>query len=296
MPALEDLARKLASSDPEERREAAVDLGRLGREALPLLFKAIGDPDWRVRKTAVEALVALGGEAVISGLIRCLSSHENAGMRNSSIEALVQLGAGAVEAVLAALNTPDADVRKFLVDTLGDIRDQRAAPALIASLDDEDENISVSAAEALGKIGDPSAVEPLIATLARTDRGWLDYAAAEALGEIGDDRALGPLLASLGRNSLREPVLESLGKIGGSSAVDALIEALSDKGWLNMPEGEGKPGTKKIWVRQKAIEALAKIGDARAVAPITEALNDKQEAVQKAAQKALQKLGTKTAG
>ncbi len=224
----EILSKKLSSSDPEERREAAVDLGRAGRGAIPLLLRAIGDGDWRVRKTAVEALTAFGGAEVIAGLIASLAAHDNAGKRNSAIEALVQIGVPAVDAMLKALDTTDADVRKFLVDTLGEIRDARAVPALIQALQDTDQNICVAAAEALGKIGDRRAVEPLIAGLKRTDRGWLDYASAEALGEIGDERALGPLLAALGRSSLREPVLEALGKIGNTKTLEPLVAGLAD--------------------------------------------------------------------
>lgn len=228
MSILEILNKKLGSSDPEERREAAVDLGRAGKGAVPLLLQAIGDGDWRVRKTAVEALTVFGGAEVVSGLIASLAASDNAGKRNSAIEALVQIGAAAVDAMLRALDTPDTDVRKFLVDTLGEIRDARAVPALIRALQDADQNICVAAAESLGKIGDRGAVEPLIACLKRTARGWLDYAAAEALGEIGDERALGPLLAALGRSSLREPVLEALGKIGNTKTLEPLLAGLSD--------------------------------------------------------------------
>ncbi len=225
---LEFLGRKLQSSDAEERREAAIDLGRAGKESAPLLLRALGDPDWRVRKTAVEALVVFGGPAVIDGLIQLLSSHDNAGARNSAIEALVHLGAASVGPLLGHIADPDADVRKFIVDVLGDIRDPRAAPPLIERLNDPDENISVAAAEALGKIRDRRAVPALTACLARYDQGWLDYAAAEALGEIGDESALGPLIAALGRSSLREPVLESLGKIGNVSTLAPLIAGLAD--------------------------------------------------------------------
>jgi HEAT repeat protein len=228
MPNIDLLGRKLQSSDAEERREAAVDLGRAGADAVPLLFRALSDVDWRVRKTAVEALVAIGGARVIEGLVQQLSSHDNAGARNSSIEALIHIGAEAVDALLAVLDTPDADVRKFIVDTLGDIRDPRAVPALINRLEDHDENIRVAVAEALGKIKDPRAVDALLNCLMRNDQGWLDYAAAEALGEIGDQRALGPLLAALGRSNLREPVLESLGKIGSGNTLAPLIAGLAD--------------------------------------------------------------------
>ncbi len=228
MPDIETLGRKLESSDAEERREAAVDLTRAGTSAVPLLLRAIGDADWRVRKTAVEGLVQLGGAEIIDELLQALNAPDNAGVRNSAIEALVQIGAPSVEPLLNLIEADDPDVRKFVVDILGDIKDTRAVPALIARLEDEDENVCVAAAEALGKVRDRRAVDALLACLARADKGWLDYAAAEALGSIGDERALGPLLASVNRRSLREPVLESLGKIGNASALGPLIAGLDD--------------------------------------------------------------------
>jgi HEAT repeat protein len=228
MATLEHLKRKLESSDTEERREAAVDLGRSGRAAVPLLLRALGDRDWRVRKTAVEALVAFGGAEVTAGLVQRLSAEDNAGARNSAIEALVQLGSASVGPLLPLLTTRDPDVRKFAIDILGDIRDISAVPDLIEALRDSDENVRVAAAEALGKLRDRRAVDPLIACLSTYDQSWLDYAAAEALGEIGDERALGPLLAALGRSSLREPVLEALGKIGNLNTLNPLIHGLAD--------------------------------------------------------------------
>jgi HEAT repeat protein len=225
---IEVLGKKLESGDAEERREAVVDLCRAGSDAVPLLFRAMGDADWRVRKTAVEGLVSIGSTEIIDGLLQALNTADNAGVRNSAIEALVQIGDPSVDPLLNRIETRDPDVRKFVVDILGDIKDTRAVPALIARLDDEDENVCVASAEALGKIRDPRAVDALLACLIRTDKGWLDYAAAEALGAIGDERALGPLLAALGRSSLREPVLESLGKIGNASALGPLIDSLED--------------------------------------------------------------------
>lgn len=225
---LEELGRRLESSDAEERREAAVDLGRRGAEAVPLLFRSLRDREWRVRKTAVDALVAIGGARVVEGLLDALNAPDNAGARNSAIEALVRIGGPAVDALIPLVETPDPDVRKFVVDILGDIRDARAVPDLIGRLKDSDENVRVAAAEALGKIRDPRAVDALLACLAGSGQGWLDNAAAVALGEIGDVRALGPLLAALGRNNLREPILEALGKIGNADTLGPLVAGLGD--------------------------------------------------------------------
>src|SRR5512142_3040343 len=113
MSALDHLKRKLESADAEERREAAIDLGRIGPQSVTLLLHALGDRDWRVRKTAVEALVTFGGPEVVSGLVHCLSAEDNAGTRNSAIEAIVQIGPAAVDEILPLLKTADADVRKF---------------------------------------------------------------------------------------------------------------------------------------------------------------------------------------
>lgn len=225
---LETLGNLIESRDEEERREAAIGLGQLGKEAVPLLLRALSDRNWRVRKTVVEALVSIANERVIHGLIQALNAHDNAGARNSAMEALVRIGAPVVDALLPASHAPDPDVRKFIIDILGDIQDRRATPALISRLEDPDENVRVAAAEALGKIRDPRAVDALLICLNRSGQGWLDYAAAEALGEIGDARALGPLLAALGRSSLREPVIESLGKIGNSDTLLPLLTGLAD--------------------------------------------------------------------
>jgi HEAT repeat protein len=76
--------------------------------------------------------------------------------------------------------------------------------------------------------------------------------------------------------------------------VAPLVEALKDKGWLELASGDGKTGkakaSTKVWVRQRAVEALARLGDPRAVGPIAEMLSDKHESIRVAAQEALEKL------
>jgi HEAT repeat protein len=109
-----------------------------------------------------------------------------------------------------------------------------------------------------------------------------------------------PLIEALKDESarVRYGAIESLDKIGDRRAVGPLIEALKDKGWLELPAVANKTGkgsaSKKVWVRQRAIEALARFGDAGAVAPITDMLNDKHEAIRKSAQEALDKLNARS--
>ena len=84
----------------------------------------------------------------VNGLIKALRYRKDKGVRQAAAEALVKIGAPAVE-------------------------------PLIAALKDESFSVRQAAAEALGKIGAP-AVEPLIAAL-KDQNSWARAAAAQAL-------------------------------------------------------------------------------------------------------------------
>jgi HEAT repeat protein len=122
----------------------------------------------------IEKLKAKGD---IRGLIK---AGKNNKQREKVVEALGQIGAPAVEPLIAALT-----------------RKNRWG------------GVAAGAAQALGEIGDPRAVEPLIGTLVGDKRcfavgpamsgfdTWLSVIAATALGKIGDPRAVEPLVATL---------------------------------------------------------------------------------------------------
>ncbi len=122
----------------------------------------------------IEKLKAKGD---IRGLIKAGGNNKQ---REKAVEALVQIGAPAVEPLIAALTRKNRWGR-----------------------------VAAGAAQALGEIGDPRAVEPLIGTLVGDKRYfvleagtvvpdmWLSVIAATALGKIGDPRAVEPLVATL---------------------------------------------------------------------------------------------------
>ena len=216
------------SEDPESRRQAVVRIGEEGGpESVPALLKAIYDFDWRVRKAAVDALSEAGGEDVFEGLYRALFSEDNAGARNSAAEALVRLGAPAAKALSARVKEPDPDVRKFIVDIIGEIGDHSGIQALVTALSDEDQNVRASAVEYLGRMKAAPALEPLVGML-RTEDQWLAFMAAAALGDLGDKRAVAPLLEASGDRYLKEAALDALVRLNDESAWPAFEEALSD--------------------------------------------------------------------
>lgn len=160
-------------------------------------------------------------------------------MRQAAVQALVSMGAPAVEPLIAALKDKDDDVRQAVAEVLQKIGwcpqanetgalywiakqewdkcVQIGAPAvgpLIAALEDANWRVRKGAAEALGQIGDPRAVKRLTAAL-KDEHSGVRQAAAEALGGIGDARAVEPLVTALKDKyyPVRKAAAEALGKL-----------------------------------------------------------------------------------
>lgn len=220
----------LQSTDEETRRRAVLDLATVSLDdARELLFVAMGDGSWRVRKEAVSLLLGMcPDKGTIEGIIGLLASVDNAGLRNSAVEVLEGLAGRAVPALLAHLKDDDRDVRKFVVDILGTIGDRSSIPALIDALDDPDPNVSAAAAENLGKIGDLRAVAPLLAALGKNDV-WFSYSILGALARIGEPVPVSVLTPHASDGILKRPVIECLGAVGDAEAVPLLVEGLGDR-------------------------------------------------------------------
>jgi HEAT repeat protein len=104
-------------------------------------------------------------------------------------------------------------------------------------------------------------------------------AAIHRLGNLRDPRALGAV-AEIARSEkdhgLRVMAVRALGKIGGSPAIEPLIDAVDDP----FPR-----------VRIQAIQGLAKIGDRSAVPALSEQVRSSDDRLQREAARALSKIG-----
>ena len=226
----EILTEQLLSPDEEVRRRAVVGLaGFPWNEVKESLVTAMGDGSWRVRKEAVDAFLAgVVDEERMETLVAMLASQDNAGLRNSAVEALERLGSLAVPVLSLHMNDDDHDVRKFVVDVLGNIGDAAAVPFLIKGLDDRDPNVSAAAAENLGKIGDPEAIPHLVKALAKNDL-WLRFTVLEALGKIGKPMPIDVVVPLLGETLLKKAVFDCIGAIGGADSTHFLLQGFNEK-------------------------------------------------------------------
>ncbi len=176
----------LDSSIEEIRHKATKKLPEVfDKVPVDILFKALGDESWRVRKAAVEVAAEYSfDDQLLKLLLQGLSSQDNAGLRSSASEVLVKAGKKAMGAVVQLLEHADRDIRKFAADILGDMGLTESVPFLTRSLSDEDENVRGAVAEALGAIGDPSCVPDLLASL--NDDGLLvKLSSLDSLNKLG---------------------------------------------------------------------------------------------------------------
>lgn len=226
---MQEMKRLHGDEDTEVRRKAVLDLRGVPSEtAVPLLLKAMEDSSWRVRKTASELLEeGYPLEHYVEGLVRLLFLDDNAGARNSSIETLVKLGKKVTSFLMVAFETPNRDVRKFIIDIIGEVKDRNALPLLLKALKDDDDNVRASAVEHLGEMGDPSVVDALIGILKSGDL-WTAFPAADALGRIGDKTAIPALIGALSVKALREPVLKGLGHLSAPETLEHIVPFLAD--------------------------------------------------------------------
>lgn len=246
--AMPDSHQRAVDHDEEIRYRAVQEQRHLPlQQSKTILFSALGDESWRVRKQAVEVvLAARPDQNDIYQLIDLLRDEENAGLRNATAELLVRCGARVVPILLGYLDDPDHDLRKLVVDALGALGGTEALSGLTHALSDHDSNVAAAAAEGLGVAGNSESVPVLLLHLERNQESFFRFNVLAALGRIGVAGPLPAIVKQLARQDLlQRAVFECLGKIG--SDIDA-IKLLLEGVLSHLPS-----------VRQAAVCSLAQV-------------------------------------
>ncbi len=182
------------------------------KDEVEIQIDLLKEKDWFRRKDAAITLGEMGDERAIAPLLTALRDSEW-NVREAAQDALAQIGPPAVESLIKALR--EYQIRTFVIQVLGKIKDERvldplmvqlrneefkdvatkalvelglpAVERLMAVLNDKDKNVRKHAVIALGEIGVSEAIEPLID--ATRDEDWMvRLQAIAALDLIGDDR------------------------------------------------------------------------------------------------------------
>jgi HEAT repeat protein len=270
--AVEPLITTLEDEDEDVGEAAAKALVKVGAPAIEPLTIALKNEAWDVRQAAAEALERLGWQPDSSeiGIAYWIARKQ--------LDKCAEIGAPAVEPLIATLEDEAWHVRQAAAEALGKIGDVQAVESLITALKDENYRVRAQAALSLGQIGDTRAVRPLAALL-RDDEDWLLERTAEALGYIGPEaeKAVPDLIQALEYGKKRSYIIRALAKIGDPRATESFIDiALKSK-----DSSEYKA----------AIEALGDFGDARAVKDLILLLEDEETLKNLYARSALVKIG-----
>ena len=164
-----------------------------------------------------------------------------------------------VEALIAAIDDTDIQVRKTVVKVLGDIGAKQAMPRLVQSLSDED-YLWEEPLKAIAKIQDPSSYEILLNQYNKST-DFNRHVAIEALGLFGDARAMNVFESALTSENVyeRKQAARALGRIDVPDAVSPLLKALKDteKGVRE----DAVYGLSSYWAEEPAVDALIMILD-----------------------------------
>jgi HEAT repeat protein len=205
----------LSSPEEEERRLAMETLkGDLSESDLDWLTRPLSDESWRVRKESIEGLSQVPPTPqFVASLVPLMDPERELTLRNSVVEILERLGHEAAILLVEHLNIDQTDVRKFLVDILGNIAHPETIPSLLRLLNDPEDNIKAAAAEALAAIGDPSVCEGLLSAMEGAD-DWVIYSILGSLAKLKCRKALPVFFKYLENQLLSKPSLDGIGAMG----------------------------------------------------------------------------------
>jgi hypothetical protein len=208
------LAEALAAEErsrPRERLSAIViAFGPVGRREAERLKNS---PNAAVRRTAIYLLREFGGSDALPELTELLNDNEQQ-VQREAVRAILNIGTDSAFQVLEqALTSGSPQSREAIMQSLGAVRDERAAPLFSYILKHVDHRgqlntIYVRAIEALGALKDPIAIPALKEALYRGEwwaprrTAMLRRAAAIALSRIGTTEAL-DVLADAARSGSR---------------------------------------------------------------------------------------------
>jgi cyclophilin family peptidyl-prolyl cis-trans isomerase/HEAT repeat protein len=258
---LEPLLRWTTAPDPEVRWRAAYALTRRpDPRATPALRALASDADARVRAVAVRGLTApladssgVGAAAVLPLLARALDDPDYA-VRVNAARALGSYHDPAAAAALrAAVASGRPHLRVAAMESLGRIGRPAASTAgllrEIASREAEQVFLRQTALEALARV-DSAAAAPVAAGLAADPRWRLRASAARALAA-----AAGPLDPTLSRL-----VADADGRVS-AAALDAALGAAGDSVRLLRATLLERLSAPDVFVRATALGGLAKLAD-----------------------------------
>ncbi len=221
--------KQLKSGDPAERCSAVESLfnENLTDELVEDICTMLEDMDKGVRNTVDLMLSVNPSPQIPEHLVKYVSSS-NISTRNLAGEILLKIGISSVETMLEYIYLGNDDDKKFIVDILGLIGEPKAAPEILELLQiNKNNNVIMACIEALGNLKYDAALDQMILIYDRNE--LFKPTIIEALGKIGNSKALDFIISKYNdEDSLTQfSMIESLGFVGDQKSFYFLISELN---------------------------------------------------------------------
>jgi len=242
--------------------------------------KLIGQlADATKRERAAQDLIRMGADAVPALIAALQTRDENLLQLYQQILARIP---SATPALTKLLREAHPIIRGRVAEVFGISKDHAVIPTLLDALQSEYYTVRSRAALALGKIGDAKAKQPLLNAL-KDREDEVRSGACLGLGLFRDPSMFDDITNVLlddPKIGVRQAAARALGDTQHPAALPYLMEALHDSFWWYERE----------YAAGDLLSAIEKMGTA-AVDPLIEALGDKEGTVRKFAAILLGKLG-----
>jgi HEAT repeat protein len=283
-----ELVKNLQSDNALERDYAAHDLGWHGSRAIGPLILALDDESPDVQKSAIQSLGLIGGDRAFHVLESIVIKNDGK-LRSRAAHALGSTGdPRAFDLLLKMLQDTDeySDTRLASASSLGMLGDPRALEPLVEALNDESTGARSGATNGLRSLRDKRAVEPLMQLLGKETHESICATAIYALQDFGDERAL-PILEHIRDADEREDIF--YGKLSDLAAV--AVAEIRIRSLPTIDDVIRAFEQADIFGRKAAIHVLCDNYGQQTVDFLISTLVDQDEATQKEAIWALEKIG-----
>ena len=227
----------LRFGDENEIIDAIYELSYIDETwAYDLIFEVVEKNKKGINSFVESIFLEKPNEYIATRLISLLGS-DKIELRNFASKVLITIGAQFLNVLLDGLAYPEYDVRKFVVDIIGEIgvKDKRIKEKLIEMLDDDNEHVNVkfSILEVLAKLGDETVLPYIKKYIDSPDLG---YIALYALGKISKNESKNILLKQLESDDIlkKYAAIEVLGSMHDKDVRKILYNLLDKEGgYLN---------------------------------------------------------------
>ncbi len=210
---------------------------QLFEDELNSICDLITDSDKGVRNSVAYLLSKNATENTCRKIVSFLSLPDIY-MKNFVGEILLKIGTKAVEPMLDSIDDGNDDDKKFVVDILGLIGDNKASAKITRQLNtSKNDNVILACIEALGNLKSEKSLYHLMAFYGLNE--LYKPTVIESLGKIGSPAALGFIVSKYEEENddlIKFSIIESLGLIGDEETFFFLLSELNEvKGPLVWP-------------------------------------------------------------